>query len=111
MKTVRYRYRGGAREVLKRRDGEVLIAGPAGTGKSYAAIAKAHLMCLSNPGMKALFVRQTLTSLVATGVQTYKDHVAKDALAAGVVKFFGGNLHTPPQFQYENGARIMLGGR
>lgn len=111
METVRYHFRGGAQEVLKRRDGEVVIAGPAGTGKSFAAIAKAHLMSMANEGMKTLFVRQTLNSLVATGVQTYKDHVAAEALAGGVVKFFGGNMHTPPQFQYPaNGSRIMLGG-
>lgn len=115
-RTERWEFRGGALEVMKARDEEVLIAGPAGTGKSVGAIAKVHLMCLANPGMKALFLRQTLTSLVATGVQTYKDVVAAGALETGLVKFFGGNKHEPPQFTYNNGvnggqgSRIMLGG-
>lgn len=110
MLVKRIELRGGNQELVTSRADEVLIAGPAGTGKSYAAIMKAHLMCLANPGMKALFLRQTLVSLTATGVQTYKDHVAVDALDAGIVKFFGGNQTTPPQFQYENRATISLGG-
>jgi hypothetical protein len=120
----RYRARGAALELFKRRDPELLIAGPAGTGKSRAALEKLHLMCLLNgacpkdceeehehkAGMKALMVRKTLISLTSTGVVTFKEHVAKEALDAGLLRFYGGSRDEPPQYRYTNGSRIMLGG-
>lgn len=108
--TRRISLRGAARAALSCRDKEVLVAGPAGTGKSYGALMKVHLMCLKNPGMKALAVRKTAVSLTATGIATFKDHVAQEALAAGIVRWFGGSGSEPPGFKYENGSTIAVGG-
>lgn len=108
--TKRVKLRAAALELFRSRDPQVLICGAAGTGKSFAALQKMHMMCLVNPGMKALIVRQTMVSLTATGVDTYKKHVAKEALENGLVTFFGGSLQEPPQFRYANGSKIMLGG-
>jgi PBSX family phage terminase large subunit len=102
--------RGAARAVLECRDKELLIAGPAGTGKSFSCLWKAHLMCLSNPGMKGLFVRKTHVSLTATGLATFKEHVAAEALDAGIVRWFGGSGAEPPGFKYSNGSTISVGG-
>jgi len=107
---VRVKLRGAARELLRRREPEVLICGPAGTGKSYAALWKIHLMCLKNPGLYALIVRKTHKSLTSTGLVTFREKVAKEAIEAGLLKWYGGSGEKPAQYVYENGSAIVVGG-
>jgi hypothetical protein len=107
---VKVKTRGAARAVFKCRDPEVLLAGPAGTGKSFACLWKLHLMCMANPGMRGLMVRKTLKSLTSTGLVTYQEHVAKDAISTGAVRWFGGSMREPAQFKYDNGSVIVVGG-
>lgn len=102
--------RGAALEVMHRREKEVLVAGPAGTGKSYSCLSKVHLMALQNPGSKYLLVRKTHVSLTATGLVTFKEHVANEAIGLGIVRWYGGSGSTPPGFHYENGSVINVGG-
>lgn len=120
----RFKPRGAGLEVFKRRDNEVLLAGPAGTGKSRSALEKVHAMCLANGecpprcriehehrgGLKALIVRKTHASLTATGMVTYKEHVAAEAIEMGLVKWYGGSGSEPPAFKYANGSTIKVGG-
>jgi phage terminase large subunit len=101
---------GTARELLHCRDTEVLMSGPAGTGKSRACLEKLHLMALLNPGMRGLILRKTLVSLTSTGLVTFQEHVATEALAAGVVKFFGGSAKEAAAFKYANGSTLVVGG-
>src|ERR1051325_8947721 len=122
--TKRFHPRGAGLEVFKRKDDEVLLAGPAGTGKSRAALEKGHALCLANGacpprcreeherrgGLKALIVRKTHASLTATGMVTFKEHVAAEALEMGLVKWYGGSGSEPPQFIYANGSSIKVGG-
>lgn len=108
--TVRVALRGAALEVMKCRADEVLIEGPAGTGKSFAALYKLHLMCMNNPGMRALIVRKTGRSLAATGLVTFREQVAAHALSAGIVKWYGGSGQKPAQYTYSNGSVIVVGG-
>jgi PBSX family phage terminase large subunit len=105
-----FRPRGAAIELMKYRGDECLISGPAGTGKSRAALEKLHLMCLLTPGVKALIVRKTAVSLAASAVATYERDVAAQALLDGTVTFFGGSQREPPQYRYSNGSSIALGG-
>lgn len=105
-----YALRGAALAALKNRDKELLLAGPAGTGKSFGALVKLHLMCMLNPGMRALIVRKTHVSLTATGLVTFRDHVAGEAIANGTVRWFGGSGAEPPGFRYSNGSVICVGG-
>jgi len=122
---VRLELRGAAKQIMHERGGEVLICGPAGTGKSYAALWKLHLMCLQNgkcprgctaahehrdTALRALMVRKTLVSLSSTGVVTYREHVAKQAIEMGIVTFYGGSREEPAQYRYSNGSKIMLAG-
>lgn len=102
--------RGAAKEVMRRRDPEVLLAGPAGTGKSYAALYKVHLMCMINPGMRALVCRKTHKSLTSTGLVTFREHVAADAIATGICRWYGGSGERPAQYSYSNGSVIVVGG-
>jgi phage terminase large subunit len=106
----RYEPRGSALELMHCRATEVLLSGPAGTGKSRACLEKLHLMCLANPGMKGLIVRKVRDSLASTALATYRQHVAKEAIDAGICWFYGGSAEEPPQYRYGNGSAIMLGG-
>ena len=110
--TVEHEYEpiGSAVELFKSKHSEVLMSGPAGTGKSRACLEKIHMMCLLNPGMRALIIRKTAVSLTSTTLVTYQEHVAKEALASGEVKYFGGSAKDAPCFRYGNGASITVGG-
>lgn len=105
-----YKPRGSAVEVMEAQDPEVLLSGPAGTGKSRACLEKLHLLCLAVPGVKILAVRKTLVSFSATGMQTFKLHVATQSIAAGHVRFFGGSQTQPAAWLYANGSQMVVGG-
>lgn len=92
------------------RDAEILLSGPAGTGKSRAALEKLHFMALLNPGMRGLIVRKTRESLTSTGLVTWRQKVVPEGLAHGVLSFYGGSASEPAQFRYKNGSSIVVGG-
>lgn len=108
--THRYKPRGGALKAFECRDPEVLLSGPAGTGKSRALLEKLNFMALLNPGMRGLIVRQTLVSLGSTALKTWREIVIPEALANGDVTFYGGSPEHPPQYRYRNGSVIVIGG-
>lgn len=105
-----YAPRGACKEIIECRDAEVLISGPAGTGKSRACLEKLHLMALLNPEMRGLIVRKTLTSLKDSALVTWKRDVINESLILGIVSEYGGSASEPPQFRYSNGSRILIGG-
>jgi phage terminase large subunit len=101
---------GAALDLFHCRSSEVLLGGPAGTGKSRACLEKLHLLALSNPGMRGLIVRKTRESLGSTALVTWREHVVKEAIDAGLVWFYGGSAEQPPQYQYANESSIAIGG-
>lgn len=106
----RYRPRGSARLVLASRAPELLVSGPAGTGKSRACLEKLLLLALKIPTLRALVVRKTQVSLASTALVTWKEHVAKEVIASGYCRFFGGSPQRPPSYNFRNGATIVIGG-
>jgi PBSX family phage terminase large subunit len=106
----RFEPRGAALEVMHCRDAEVLLAGPAGTGKSRAALEKVHLMCLGTSNVRALIVRQTAVSLASSALKTYERDVAAAAITDGSVWYYGGSQREPAQYRYANGSSIAIGG-
>jgi phage terminase large subunit len=106
----RYAPRGAAHELFGTHAGEVLLAGPAGTGKSRAALEKLHATALAVSGMRGLIVRKTLSSLGTTALVTWREHVIAEALDAGLVDFYGGSPEQPPQYRYPNGSIVAVGG-
>jgi PBSX family phage terminase large subunit len=108
--TKRLTLRGEALNALSNRASEILLCGAAGTGKSYALLWKAHLLCMSNPGARGLMVRKTHRSLAATGLVTFREHVATEAIAAGICRWYGGSGEKPAQYIYSNGAVLLVGG-
>jgi Phage terminase large subunit len=106
----RYRPYGSALELFGSRAPEVLLSGPAGTGKSRACLEKLHAMMLSTAGARGLIVRKTAVSLGSTALVTFREHVAKEALASGEVKFYGGSPQEAASYRYGNGSVIVVGG-
>lgn len=105
-----YQPRGTAARLLELRDPEVVVSGPAGTGKSRACLEKMHLVALLNPGCRLLMVRKTSVSLTSTALVTFREHVAKEALSNGVVTWYGGSQQEAAQYRYSNGSTITVGG-
>lgn len=107
---VRYEPHGAAADLFRTRDSETVIAGPAGTGKSLAALFRVHLAALNNPNIRCLIVRKTAVSLGSTTLVTFEKKVAAHALASRIVNWFGGSAREPACYRYQNGAVIVVGG-
>lgn len=101
-----YEARGGAWEFFTARDLEVLIEGPAGTGKSFAAFNKLHLVCEKYEGARVLVVRQTRASLTHSGLVTFEDKVLPENHPA----LGGAARMNRAVYRYPNGSEIVLGG-
>lgn len=105
-----YSPRGACKQIFHMRDDEVLISGPAGTGKSRACLEKLHMICLLTPGVRALIVRKTLASLGSTALVTWRTFVVKEAMQSGDVVYYGGSAQEAPQYRYRNGSTVTIGG-
>lgn len=105
-----YTPRGTALDAIHSRVPELVVSGPAGTGKSRALLEKLHLMMLANPGARGLIVRKVLASLGSTGLVTWREHVIPEAERTGVISYYGGSAQHPAQYRYRNGSTVTLGG-
>lgn len=70
-----YAPRGAARDLMLAKEREVLVEGPAGTGKSRGALEKAYLLAEKYPGMRGLLVRQTRASMTDSTLVTWEEKV------------------------------------
>src|SRR6266702_4087647 len=91
-----YQPRGAALQLLKSKRREVLLSGPAGTGKSTAGIQKLHICAQKYPRMRALIVRTTRTSITQTAMVTYEQKVLPEGWFGDAVKF----RTTEQQYEY-----------
>lgn len=105
-----YTPRGAAVDIFNDRSPEVLICGPAGTGKSLACLEKLNLLMLVNPGARGLIVRKTQQSLGASALDTWRKTVIVEGVAAQLVSFYGGSPQHPAQYRYTNGSTVTIGG-
>ena len=110
--TLEHRYRpyGSAAELFNHRGPEIILSGPAGTGKSRSCMEKLHMMALMNPGMRGAIIRKTLASLGSTALVTWREHVASGVLATGEVNWYGGSPQEAASYRYANGSAIVVGG-
>lgn len=98
-----YNPRGAAADIFALRNPEVVISGPAGTGKSFAILQKLHLVALKYPMARILMVRKTRRSLTESGMVTYWQKVRPDL----------DRVQWKPslqQYQYTNGSILAVGG-
>lgn len=108
--THEYTPRGGCKTVFDSREEEVLVSGPAGTGKSRACLEKLFMVCLSTPNVRALILRKTAASLASSALVTWRNYVAKEAIATGTVVYYGGSKEEPAQYRFSNGSSVTIGG-
>lgn len=108
--TFKYHGRGAADQLMRNRSGEVLLGGPAGTGKSMACLVKMHMAALKYAGMRGLIMRRTAVSLTSSGLVTYREKVAKEAIRSGIVKWYGGSQQEAACYRYNNGSILNVGG-
>jgi len=97
-----YEPRGSALELFNYRGREVLLAGPAGTGKSRAALEKINLICMQRP-IRAAIVRKTRSSITQSAMVTFETKVLPQPSA---VRWH----ETDQEYRYPNGARVIVGG-
>jgi PBSX family phage terminase large subunit len=102
-KDVDYLPHGAAMDFIYSHEREVIIAGPAETGKTLAACWKAHILASKYPGCQGAIVRKTYKSMTGSVLQTF-ERVIKGA----PVEIYGGER--PEKYIYSNGSMIWLGG-
>lgn len=97
---------GGCKDLYYAQDTEVLISGPAGTGKSRACLEKLHDTLTEYPRARGLIVRKTRTSLTNSALVTYEDKVLDNNPA------IIGNVHRLNRsiYSYPNGSELVVGG-
>src|SRR5262245_20158562 len=97
-----YRPVGAARELMRTTAQEVLLAGPAGTGKSRACLEELNLICMQLP-VRCAIVRKTRKSITQSAMVTFETKVLPQPSA---VLFHTGDQ----EYRYPSGARIVVGG-
>ena len=98
---------GSCKELQESNEDEVLISGPAGTGKSRACLQKIHDLAQRWPGSRYLIIRKTRTSLSESALQTFEDWV----LGAGHPLILSGpERRNRVKYTYPNGSEIYAGG-
>lgn len=100
---IRFKPRGVLKQVFTLRDPEIIVDGPAGTGKSRGLLEKVHLCLTKYKGARGLMVRKTRASMTETCMQTYERKVLNDL----------DKVHWSTQDQkytYPNGSELVVGG-
>jgi phage terminase large subunit len=100
---IDYEPRGNVKEMFRHKEREIILAGPAGTGKSRGALEKLHWICEKYPRARCLMLRKTRRSLTQSGIITYEQRVLP---APNYVPFHGGEQ----AYIYPNGSILAVGG-
>lgn len=101
-----YEPRGTALRLWRSRAPEVVLSGPAGTGKSRACLEKLHYLAERYPGMRGLILRKTRESLSEAALVTFEEKV----VPAGHPVLTGPGRHHRQVYRYPNGSQIVVGG-
>jgi hypothetical protein len=97
---------GAGADLWACRDIEVVIEGPAGTGKSRTDLEKLHYCAMKYAGMRGLIVRKTRESMTESSLVTWEDKVvpADSPITAGAQR------RTRQSYTYPNGSTVVVGG-
>jgi hypothetical protein len=101
-----YAPRGAARALMACRAREVLLSGPAGTGKTRAVLEKLHLAAEKYPGMRGLILRKTRESLTESALVTWEEKV----VPRGHPCLPGAHRKQRHSYHYPNGSEVVVGG-
>lgn len=103
---IPYSFYGDNLEAFRCRDPEVILAGPADTGKTLALLTKLHLIALKYPKASLVIIRKRQTDIYSTVLRTFTEKVLGDD--APIKRPYGGEK--PQWFDYLNGSRIWVAG-
>ena len=96
--------RGDAIKLWNSTEHEVIISGPAETGKTFASLHRLNMLLWRYSGAQAAIVRKTYKSMHGTVLQTHRRILGSDS----PVRPYGGE-HAE-FFDYPNGSRVYIGG-
>jgi len=96
---------GGPAAYFRATDREVLLEGGVRTGKSNAAMLKAHVGCTQYPGLQVLFTRETRKSLSTTILPDFERFILgrEHEAISGTAK-----PENRTSYRYPNGSQIDL---
>jgi PBSX family phage terminase large subunit len=97
--------RGAALELFRHKGPEIILSGPAETGKTFACLHKLHLLLSHHRGCQAVLCRKVRDTIHSTVLQTYLSKVLRKNKG---VRAYGGER--PVWFDYPHGARLWLAG-
>lgn len=102
--------RGNLRKFFKdKKNTEIILDGPAGTGKTRVILERQHLIQNKYPRARGLMVRKYRSSMNTTCLQVFKDDVIRDE--HGQLYPDAPIWHERDQeFVYENGSKIVVAG-
>lgn len=72
---VDYTPYGACKRIFSLKDPELIISGPAGTGKSRGALEKCNWMLEKYPGIRGMMVRKTRRSMTQSCIVTFEQEV------------------------------------
>jgi len=98
---------GGNKDAILCRDPEVVIAGPAETGKTLAMWWKIHTLANRYPGAQISIIRKVLSDIYGSALRTFKRDFIDRGYAPGIMPYGG---EKPQWYDYPNGSRIWVGG-
>lgn len=94
---------GAARALWTDKSPEVILDGPAGTGKSRGALEKVNALAIKYPASRGLILRKTLRSIRQSAMVTFETKVLP---ASAPIFFHGGDF----EYRYPNGSVVVVGG-
>lgn len=101
-----YRCRGAAAELFRCKAPEVMIEGPAGTGKTRAVLEKCFQLAEEYPGCRIVFARQTRVSMTETVLVTWERFV----VPKGHQCLNGPKRGNRKYYEFPNGSVIVVAG-
>lgn len=101
-----YEARGASAVAMEATDPEVVVEGPAGTGKSRGCLEKVHWLCSQYPGIRVMIARKTRRSLTDSTMVTFE----RDVLPPDSPVRSGPQRTHRHAYHYPNGSEIVLQG-
>lgn len=102
----RLQFYGRNRSPFSDRSSEVLLSGPAGTGKTMALLTKLFLAAEKYPRMRGLICRKTRASLTEAALVTWEEKILPEGHSA----LIGPTRGHRTTYQFPNGSVIVVGG-
>jgi PBSX family phage terminase large subunit len=97
---------GAAKILWGCKEEEILMEGPAGTGKTRAILEKAHFCAMKYSGCRVLLVRKTRESMTESVLVTFEEKVVQE----GHSILDGPQRNLRQAYHYPNGSEIVVGG-